>query len=323
MTRRVQYTQNGDIDQLHIAEVDSPPVGSGEVRVAVRYAGLNPVDRAIISGAFGKTTASTTAPKGNGADFSGVVDAVGDGVTDFTPGDLVFGGLPNRAQATDLLIRKPAERLDKIPRGLGTEVAGSLYITGRTAVAGIRALTVAAGETVLVTGASGGVGIIAAQLAANLGARVIGTASEANHALLRSLDIEPIAYGEGLETRLREAAPEGIDAVFSTQREDEIVRLLSLDIPAERINSIGAGPQVADTYGVHIDGEAKADRADLAWLAKAIAYGHVHVPIERVFALDEVQDAYRFFQDSHTAGKVVLRLDADPLTDEQRGFLGS
>ncbi|MDN5587860.1 MAG: NADP-dependent oxidoreductase [Brevibacterium sp.] len=318
MTRRVQYTQNGDIDQLHIAEAESPAVGSGQVRIAVRYAGLNPVDLAVIGGAFGEATGT----KGNGADFSGVVDSVGDGVTGFSPGDLVFGGRPHRTQTTQLLIRDPAERLDKIPPGLSTEVAGGLYIAGRTAVAGIRALSIAEGETVLVTGASGGVGIIAAQLAANLGARVIGTASEANHALLRSLGIEPIAYGEGLEARLREAAPEGIDAAFSTQGEDELARLLNFDIPSERINSIGAGPHVADTYGVRIDGEATAGRGDLAWLAKAIAYGHVHVPVARVFALDEVQNAYRFLRDSHPAGKVVLRIDAAPLSDEQRGFLG-
>lgn len=317
MTRSVQYTQNGSIDKLHIAEVGSPAVGPGEVLVAVRYASLNPVDRTIISGAFGTAKGAT----GNGADFSGVVAAVGEGVSDFSPGDLVFGGLPKRSQTTDLLITDPAKRLDKIPRGLGTEVAGGLYIAGRTAIAGIRALAISEGETVLVTGASGGVGIIAAQLAANLGARVIGTASEANHMLLRNLGIEPIAYGEGLEARLREAAPEGIDAAFSTQDEVEIVQLLSLDIPAQRINSIGAGPQVADTYGVLISGEAKARRGDLAWLAKAIAYGHVQVPIARVFALDEVQNAYRFLGDSHPAGKVVLRVDADPLTEEQRGFL--
>lgn len=319
MTRRVQYTQNGDIDQLHIAEAESPAVGPGQVRIAVRYAGLNPVDLAVIGGAFGEATG----PKGDGADFSGVVDSVGDGVTDFSPGDLVFGGRPHRTQTTHLLIRDPDERLDTIPPGLSTEVAGGLYITGRTAVAGIRALSIAEGETALITGASGGVGIIAAQLAVNLGARVIGTASEANHALLRSLGIEPIAYGEGLEARLREAAPEGIDAAFSTQSEDELARLLNFDIPAERINSIGAGSQVADTHGVRIDGEAAADRGDLAWLAKAIAYGHVHVPIARVFALDEVQNAYRFLRDSHPAGKVLLRLDAAPLSDEQRGFLDS
>lgn len=319
MTRSVQYNQNGDIDQLHIVESDAPSVGPGEVRIAVRYAGLNPVDRAIIGGASGEATG----PKGNGADFSGVVDSVGDGVTDFSPGDLVFGGLPNRAQTTDLLTRKPADRLDRIPRGLGTEVAGGLYIAGRTAIAGIRALAIAEGETVLVTGASGGVGIIAAQLAANLGARVVGTASEANHALLRNLGITPIAYGEGLEARLREAAPKGIDAAFSTQDEAEIVRLLGFDIPAGRINSIGAGPGVADTYGVHIDGEAKARREDLAWLAQAIAYGHVHVPVARTFALDEVQNAYRYLADAHPAGKVVLRVDADPLAEEQREFLGS
>lgn len=318
MTRTVQYSQNGDIDQLRVADVETPEAGAGQVRVHVRYAGLNPIDWKILSGAFGPVQGTA----GNGTDFSGVVDQVGEGVEGFAPGDLVFGGLSQQAQAEHIVIDDP-EELHTVPRGLGIDTAAGLFITGRTAVAGIRAIAPAEGETVYISGASGGVGIIAAQLASNLGARVIGSASEGNHDLLRSLGIEPVAYGEGLEDRLRAAAPGGIQAAYSTQSETEIELLLRLGVPAHRIDAIGAGPQVADKHGVQVVGLAQARRQDLDWLAQAIAYGHVQLPITRVFALDEVQDSYRFLQEAHPAGKVLLRFEADPLTDEQRRFITS
>ncbi|MGR6089772.1 NADP-dependent oxidoreductase [Brevibacterium sp. CSND-B09] len=318
MTRRVQYTSNGDIDQLHLAEVAVPEVGEGQVLVTVLYAGLNPLDWKMLQGGrFG----SVETASGNGVDFSGVVASVGEGVTDFTPGDLVYGGLPKQAQTEQLLITDPADRLDRIPRGLGVDTAGGLYVAGRTAVAGIRALRLSEGDTLFVSGASGGVGIIVAQLARNLGARVIGSASQGNHALLESLGIEPVTYGEGLWDRVSELATDGIQAAYSTQGEDEITGMIDLGVPADRIVSIGAGPTVAEKYGVSIDGEARARRDDMVWLGQAIAYSHVHVPIARVFDAEEVYDAYRHLLTAHPAGKVLLRFPAKPLTDEQRAHL--
>lgn len=318
MTRRVQYTSNGDIDQLHLAEVAVPEVGEGQVLVTVLYAGLNPLDWKMLQGGrFG----SVETASGNGVDFSGVVASVGEGVTDFTPGDLVYGGLPKQAQTEQLLITDPADRLDRIPRGLGVDTAGGLYVAGRTAVAGIRALRLSEGDTLFVSGASGGVGIIVAQLARNLGARVIGSASQGNHALLESLGIEPVTYGEGLWDRVSELATDGIQAAYSTQGEDEITAMIDLGVPADRIVSIGAGPTVAEKYGVSIDGEAKARRDDMVWLGQAIAYGHIHIPIARVFDAEEVHDAYRHLLTAHPAGKVLLRFPAKPLTDEQRAHL--
>ncbi|UVI36983.1 NADP-dependent oxidoreductase [Brevibacterium spongiae] len=318
MSRRVQYTSNGDIDQLHLAEVPVPDVGPGQVLVTVLYAGLNPLDWKMLQGGRFGTVESAS---GNGVDFSGVVASVGEGVADFAPGDLVYGGLPKQAQTEQLLIPDPAERLDKIPHGLGIDTAGGLYVAGRTAVAGIRALGLSEGDTLFVSGASGGVGIIVAQLARNLGARVIGSASPGNHALLDSLGVEPVTYGEGLWDRVRALAPNGVQAAYSTQGEDEITGMLDFGIPAGRIVSIGAGPTVAETYGVSIAGEAKARRDDMVWLGQAIAYGHIHVPIARVFDADEVQDAYRHLLTAHPAGKVLLRFPAKPLTDQQRAHL--
>ena len=317
MTTRVQFDRNGDIDELRTAEVEVPETGPGQVRVQVLYAGLNPVDLTILSGGFGPTKGT----RGVGMDFSGIVTEVGDGVEDFSPGQLVFGGYPNHSQAETIVIADPENRLDPIPKGLGADVAGGLYIAGRTAIAGIRAIAPTAGETVFVSGASGGVGIIAAQLALGLGARVIGTAGPDNVELLRALGIDAIDYRDGLEDRLKDAAPGGIQAAYSTRGEDEIEMLLRLGVPADRINSIAAGPEVAERFGVHTSGEAAAGRGDLAWLGKAIAYGHVYVPIGGVFDLAEVQAAYRFLREGHPAGKVLLKTEPKPFTDSQREFL--
>ncbi|WP_053386224.1 NADP-dependent oxidoreductase [Leucobacter japonicus] len=317
MSTTVQYRANGGVEQLQLVDIAAPEAGPGQVRVQVRYAGLNPVDWKIVSGAFGPVDGAS----GNGTDYAGIVDQVGDGVEGFKPGDLVFGGLSQQAQTASLLVTDPAATLHLVPRGLGLDTAGALHITGRTAIAGIRAIRPAEGETVVVSGASGGVGVLAAQLALNLGARVLGISSERNAAALRSLGIEPIAYGDGLADRLRAAAPDGIQAAFATQGPDELDLFASLGVPADRTNSIGAGPGAAESHGVHTDGSGVAKHGDLDWLAKAIAYGHIQAPVERVFDVAEVHEAYRFLIEEHPVGKVVLQFPATPLTAEQRAAL--
>lgn len=316
MTRIVQYTQNGDIDRLGIAEIVAPEPRSGQLRIRVRYAGLNPVDWKILGGSFGPVRGAS----GNGTDFAGVVDLVGAGVDGFAPGDLVFGGHPSGAQAEHIVVEADSEQVHRVPPGLGLDTAGGLFITGRTAVSGIRALAPAPGETVFVSGATGGVGIIAAQLAHRLGARVLGSSSERNAPVLRSLGIEPVPYGDGLEERLRAAAPEGIRAAYSTQGEDELELLERLGVPLERTNSIGAGRQAADR-GVGIEGTGTARPDDLDWLARAIARGAIQAPTARIFALEEVYEAYRFLREAHPVGKVVLAVGEAPLSDEDRAAL--
>ena len=318
MTRRVQYTSNGGIDQLHLAEAATPEVGPGHVLVSVLYTGLNPLDWKMLQGGrFGTVEGSS----GNGVDFSGVVAEVGSGVEDFAPGDLVYGGLPKQAQTGQLLIEDPADRLDRVPRGLGIDTAGGLYITGRTAMSGIRALGLNEGDTLFVSGWPAASASSSPSSPATSARASSAAPAQGNHALLRNLGVEPVTYGEGMWDNVRALAPNGIQAAYSTQVEDEIDGMLDAGVPAERIVSIGAGPTVAETYGVSIAGEATARRDDMVWLGQAIAYGHIHVPIDRVFDVDEVQDAYRHLLTAHPAGKVLLRFPAKPLTDEQRAHL--
>ena len=319
MTRRVQFTEFGTPEKLQIVETEEPHAGHGEVRVRVRYAGLNPFDLTLL--ASGKDFGLSELPAGNGQDFAGVVDEVGHGVEGVAEGDLVFGGVFAKAQSEELVVK--ADEVHSVPAGLGLDVAGGLNITGNTAISGTRVLGLKPGETVYVSGATGGVGLLAVQLAQLLGARVIGTASERNFGLLRSLGVEPVQYGDGVEQRLRAVAPNGIQAAFSTQGDDDIELLDRLGVPGARINAIAAWGEPANRLGVHHEGSGSGRPEDLDWLAQAIAYGHVFYPVDRVFALDEIHDAYAHLTDGHPVGKVLVRVASDPLTDDEKATLAA
>ena len=185
MTRAVVFDEFGGPGVLSVRDTVVPAPGEGEVRVAVTHAGLNPVDYKIfhggpVAGAFGASL-----PGGNGNDFAGVVEAVGPGVTEFSPGQRVLGGRRFEAQA-EHLIATP-DQLLPIPDGVDDTVAASLWIAGRTALASVAAVSPGPGDTVLVSAAAGGVGVIVTQLALRAGARVIGTVGASNEDFLRSL----------------------------------------------------------------------------------------------------------------------------------------
>ena len=302
MARRVIFEHFGEIDQLTVVEGPAPEAGAGQVRVRVAYAGLNPVDWMLLSGGRGPT--APTLPSGNGNDFSGVVDQVGEDVRDFRAGDLVFGGSRFHAQADYVVV--DASRLHHLPTGLGLDAAGGLQITGRTAVAAVRAIGPTATDTVFVSAAAGGVGVLAAQLAHATGAHVIGSASRENHGFLRGLGIVPVDYREGMWDRLRELAPTGVSAAVSTRDVDEVRGLVQFGVPAHRIDAIAAGPGAAD-LGAQTAGVAAALPGDLDALARAIARGAVVAPIDSVHDLEHVRRAYAHLRKGHLRGKVLLR----------------
>lgn len=304
--RAVQIVRWGDVSDLIVDEIDTPQPGPGQVRVRVSAAGLNPVDAKIIEimqdspGGYGDGVAL---PAGNGNDYAGIVDAVGEGVTAFGPGDAVFGGRRFFAQAEYVV--DESENLRPVPAGLSLAQAGSLDIAGRTAVASVRQVAPRKGETVLVSAAAGGVGILAAQLARALGARVVGTASVANHAALRELGIDPVEYGAGLADRLRAIAPDGIDAVLDNEGRDTLETALELGVPIARINTIADRPFAAE-HGISTVGGADASRHDLFELAARIAAGEISFPIDAAYPLEEVVAAYTRLKARHLRGKIVL-----------------
>lgn len=303
MPRSVLIERLGSIDDLVVRETPRPDPGPEEVRVRVLAAGLNPVDWKIVEipatwEAYGR---GRTLPTGNGNDFAGVVDAVGEGVLEWAPGDAVYGGRRFHAQADFAIV--PAVELLRKPEGLSFEQAGALDIAGRTAVAVVRAVAPRPGETVLVSAAAGGVGFLAAQLALRTGARVLGTASPANHEALRDIGVEPVAYGEGLVERLRDAG--GVDAVIDAHGRATLEAAVELGVDPARIDTI-ADRVFAAEIGAQAVGGAAADRGDLAELAALVAAGEVLLPIDSVYPLERVVEAYERLKAGHLHGKIVL-----------------
>lgn len=311
MARFARFDSFGPTAQvLRIAEETPPHAGPGEVRVRVRANGLNPVDYKIIQSAEAAQRYGLTDPAGAGVgfDFAGDVDELGPGVSDFRLGDAVLGGRRNRAigdfvivaaQGTDggregFVIPKP-ETLDY-------ELAGALAVVGRTAIAAVDKLGIGPADTVLVSAAAGGVGVIASQLARLRGATVIGTAGERNHDFLRGLGITPVAYGEGLIERLTDAAPKGFTAALDNHGPESVDAALALGVPLERINTIAARGH----RGAQGVGNPQATMEQFAEIVRLVADGSITVPIEAVYPLERLAEAFALLEAGHVRGKVVV-----------------
>ena len=302
MARYVRIDEFGGPEVLSIVHDEQPQAGRGEVRVRVLIAGLNPVDYKIFHGGPAAVRYEAVPPCGNGNDFSGVIDELGDGVTDFQLGDAVFGGKRMHAQADFVVI--DATRILKKPATLTFEQAGGLDIAGRAAWASVASLGLSIDDTVLIGAAAGGVGVLACQLALRSGASVIGTASPVNHDFLRSLGVVPVAYGDGLVERVRAITP-AVTAALDYNGAATIDAALELGVPGTRINTIAARGHRAEAGITQVGGQA-ADIHDLEALADLIAAGEIVLPIDRVFPLEQVQEAYRYLMAGHLRGKVVL-----------------
>lgn len=302
MSRYVRYEEFGGPEVLQLVKVEPPRAATGQVRVRVMAAGLNPVDYKIFHGGPAAETYGAHLPSGVGNDFSGVIDEVGEGVTAFEIEDAVLGGARNEAQADFVVLAADGQIVAK-PDALEFETAGSLAVAGRTAWATVESLDLTSEDTVLVSAAAGGVGVLAAQLALKKGATVIGTASTSNHEFLRSLGVVPVVYGDGLADRLRESAPQGITAVLDNHGQDTIDVALKLGVPAGRINSIATfgGPE-----GVTHIGGADATNDDLSHVAQLLADGELVLPIDSVYPLERVAEAYTKLEAGHVRGKIVL-----------------
>jgi NADPH2:quinone reductase len=308
----VLATAYGDPDVLELVSEPLREPGAGEVVLEVRAAGINPIDWKLYSGAFG--TDPDRLPVRLGYEAAGVVVAAGpDAVGPAGPiavGDEVIGYRLDGAYATHVVA--PAEALVPKPASLTWEQAGGLMLAGATAEHALVAAGVGEGDTVLIHGASGGVGLFAVQLAVLRGARVIATASAARHDDLRALGAEPVTYGEGLADRVRALAQDGVDAALDLVGTDEAVDV-SLEVVGDRdrivtiaafgrgaqdgIKLIGGGPG-ADP-GTEIRAAARQKLAALA------ADGRLRITATGV-PLADVADAHREGQAGHTRGKVSL-----------------
>ena len=298
-----------------LSVVDEPvgEPGPGQVLIEVRAAGTNPVDYKMYGGAYGKDPSML--PLHLGYEATGVISAVGDAAEGpagpVHVGDQVIAYPIQGAYAAEVVT--PASSVVPKPSTLSFEEAAGLLLAGCTAVHALTVTGVGSGDTVVVHGASGGVGLMTVQLAVNTGARVIGTASEDGHAYLRELGAEPVTYGEGLVERIRALAPQGVDAAIDTVGTDEAIDT-SVALVADRgrivtiaafqrgvelgLKVIGAGPG-ADP-GTEI---RDAARLELVRLAEA---GKIKVRLAGVYPFSEVDAAHRQLMSGHTHGKIVL-----------------
>jgi NADPH:quinone reductase-like Zn-dependent oxidoreductase len=302
--RAVRFDEYGGVDVLEVREVEDPVAGPGRVLVAVKAAGINPGEIAIREGRLHERWPATF-PSGEGTDLAGVVRAVGEGVTDFAPGDEVLGWIEERASHAEL-VAVPADELTAKPASVPWEVAGSLFVVALAAYASVDAVAPQAGETVVVSAAAGGVGSVAVQLARRTGATVIGLASERNHDWLRTHDIVPVAYGDGQADRIREAAGGPINAFIDTFGGGYVDLAVELGAAPDRINTI-IDYQGAQHHGAHTQGtHALASAPTLAELANLVAAGSLEIPIAATYPLDQVREAFEELAKRQTRGKIVL-----------------
>ncbi|MEU6235677.1 NADP-dependent oxidoreductase [Kitasatospora sp. NPDC047058] len=299
--KAVTVPRFGGPEVLRVTEMPAPAAGQGEVRVRVRAAGVQPVDLAVREG-FTPPGATVELPVVPGNEFAGVVDQLGPGSYGWEVGDEVLGFrlLHSHAEFVTLdtshLVAKPA--------AMPWEQAGSLSASGQTAHVGLSELKVGKGDTVLVHGASGGVGTVAVQLARAWGATVIGTASERNHDYLRELGAIPVAYGEGLVERVRAAAPQGVDAALDAAGRGALEASVRLVADKDRIGTI-VDYATAGRLGLRqLRGQRTAAR--LAELVELWEAGGLRLEIAGNFPLERAADAHRLVGTGHVRGKVVL-----------------
>jgi NADPH:quinone reductase len=313
MTRAVVATAFGGPEVLAVIETRVTPPGPGEVLISVRAAGTNPIDYKVYSGLMGQDPARL--PMRLGSEAAGVVTEVGDGAEGpggrVVVGDEVVAFRIAGAYAGDVMA--PAASVLPKPSTLSFEEASGLMLTGVTAVHALAVTRVGAGDTVLIHGASGGVGLMAIQLAADVGARVIGTAGESGRALVREFGAEPVAYGAGLEERVRALAPGGVDAAVDCAGGDEALEVsLALVADRGRIVTIVASRRAFDSGVKVIGGAPGADpgteirAAARLELARLASDGKLRVVVAATYPLAEVAAAHRTLATTHAHGKIVL-----------------
>ncbi len=308
MSKAVRFDHYGNVDVLEVIDVERPLPSAGRILVRVLAAGTNPGEIAIREGRLDKQFPATF-PSGQGTDFAGIVAELGDDVTEPGVGTAVMGWSNERSAQAEF-VAVPADQLVVKPESLDWNVAGALFVVASTATAAVAAVAPQRGETVLVSGASGGVGSLVAQLVLRTGASVVGTAGSSHHDWLRSLGITPIGYENDLAESLGHVAPDGFDAVIDTTGHGYVDLAIKLGVEPNRINTI-IDFAAASQHRVHTDGSSAAESSTvLAEIAKLVSDSELQVPVADVYDLKDVRQAYTELAKGHTGGKIVLRVAA-------------
>ncbi|MER5819206.1 MULTISPECIES: NADP-dependent oxidoreductase [Streptomyces] len=294
--KKVSYAAFGGPDVLDLIDAEEPHAGPGSIRVSVRAAGVNPVDWRLREGQV-LGAHPVELPAGVGLDAAGVVDEVGEGVTDVAVGDRVFGeGADTYAEFAVLSAWAP------MPDGLSFAEAAGYPSVVETALRIIDEVGVRPGQKLLVSGASGGVGSAVLQIARERGVTVIGTAGAANQDYLRELGALATTYGDGWVERVRGLGP--VDAALDLAGSGVIPDLVALTgDPAKVVTIADLG---APEFGVRFSGVAGSVPDALAEAASLIARGRLHIPVEKSYALTEAAAAHADSRAGHTRGRRVI-----------------
>ncbi|MEV6641460.1 NADP-dependent oxidoreductase [Amycolatopsis sp. NPDC051371] len=299
--KAVQFKRYGGPEVLEITALPDPHPAPGQVRIQVRAAGISASDPKMRRGelSFGAALPQTT-----GADVAGIVDEIGEGVTDVVVGDRVFGISDDQAAAAEYALLSFRAT---IPPSLGFVDAAGLPVALETATRGLDQLHVTTGTTLFLNGASGGIGSTAVQLAVARGARVIGAASARNSGYLTLLGAEPVTYGDGMADRVRALSPGGVDVALDVAGNGILPELIGLTGDAKNVITLAdfAG---AEQHGVHFSNGFADGHAfhALAGIGELIEAGRFWLPVERTFPLADIAEAHRVSETGHVRGRLVL-----------------
>jgi NADPH:quinone reductase-like Zn-dependent oxidoreductase len=299
--KAAQFSRFGGPEVLEIVDLPDPHPGPGQVRIVVRAAGISATDPKLRAGTL---TFGAKLPQTTGSDIAGVVDEVGEGVTDVAVGDRVFGISDGNAGAAELALLTFRAI---IPPSLGFVDAAGIPVALETATRALDQLGVASGSTLFINGATGGIGSAAVQLAVARGARVIGAASAANHNYLSLLGAEPVTYGEGMAERVRALAPGGVDAALDAVGNGVLPQLIDLAGGPQNVVTL-ADFDGAKEHGVRFsNGFTDGQRFDsLATVGELIEAGRFWLPVDRTFPLADIAEAHRTSENGHVRGRLVL-----------------
>ena len=298
--KAAQFSTFGGPEVLDIVDLPDPHPGPGQVRIAVHAAGISATDWKLRKGllSFGAGLPQTT-----GRDVAGVVDEVGEGVSDVAVGDRVFGVSDDGAGAAELAL---VTHRAIIPPSLGFIDAAALPVALETATRSLDALKVAAGSTLFINGASGGIGSTAVQLAVARGARVIGSASAANQSYLSLLGAEPVTYGEGMVEQVRTLAPGGVDVALDVAGSGVLPQLIDLAGSSRNVVTL-ADFEGSKEHGVLFsNGFLGHAFHSLAEVGEVIRAGRFWLPVDRTFPLTEIAEAHRTSEQGRVRGRLVL-----------------
>ncbi len=297
--KAVQYSEYGGPEVLHIVQVDEPHASPRQVRIAVRAAGVNPSDWKRREGQY-RDFEDVTFPSGVGVEASGVVDEVGTGVSNVLVGDAVFGFGENTVAQYAVLTHWAYK-----PDDASFEVAAGLPVIVDTATRALDEVGVKSGQTLLVSGAGGGIGTAATQLARLRGITVIGTASAPKHDYLRHLGAIPTTYGSGLTERAKALAPKGVDAALDIAGSGIIPELI--EIVGYPSHVLSVADFLAEQYGAKFShGPPRDPQRIFADVARLCSEGRFRLHVDRIFPLEQTAEAQEVSATGRVTGKLII-----------------